>query len=146
MGCVDFHPGVPRLTSFIYLACVMRDALEKAASEGSVKAASVPPGVLYEAQQFFDPAMEVVQEEIPLNPAAAVDRYLLCARILERLGVPGDREGIISRFDSLLKNWSTAQALDEEGVRDAKNLCQFFGELYRRGEERRYEEAMGHGH
>lgn len=130
-----------------YMAREMSNHLESVVHSKSIQG-NVPRGVYYSALEFFKLVVPVVSHQVPENPPASMNAYMIAADVVRNS--PGDRG--IKRNDlgdrlrgylDLVKRLDSPGTLNDEEVKRAQGLKCFFSKLAQKGETSAYEEAMG---
>jgi hypothetical protein len=130
-----------------YMATVMADCLEDISRSKEIRPEKVPQGVYRDAKKFFELVMQSVSKDLPENPPASLNAYVIAAYAvkdssqdeLTTLKDLGDR---LDGYSKLLHRLNKADNLDEQDVQTAKDLKQFFRELAQAGEAQIYERAV----
>jgi hypothetical protein len=128
-----------------YMATVMADCLESIAATKRVQ--PIPLGVYKDAQSFFKLVMQSAGTELPENPPASLNAYVIAAyavkdsldnepKSLDSLGE------VLEDYSNLLSRLDRAGELNERELETAKDLQQFFRELAQAGEAEVYERTV----
>jgi hypothetical protein len=130
-----------------YMATVMADCLEEISRSKEIRPEKVPRGVYQDAKKFFQLVMESVGKDLPTNPPASLNAYVIAAYAvkdssqeeLKTLDALGDR---LRAYNELLDSLDEVRELDGQEVQTAKNLQLFFRELAEAGEAQIYERTV----
>ena len=130
-----------------YMATVMADCLEQISISKQVRLNNIPSGVYRDAKSFFRLVMESVGKDVPENPPASLNAYVIAAYAVkesaeeepETLDSLGE---VLEDYSKLLDRLDKPGELDEHEVNTAKDLQQFFRELAQAGEAEIYERTV----
>ena len=130
-----------------YMATVMADCLEQISISKQVRLNNIPSGVYRDAKGFFRLVMESVGKDLPENPPASLNAYVIAAYAVkesaeeepETLDSLGE---VLEDYSKLLDRLDKPGELDEHEANTAKDLQQFFRELAQAGEAEIYERTV----
>jgi hypothetical protein len=128
------------------MATVMAECLEQIASDGLVRANSIPAGVYRDALRFSTLVFQATGESVPDNPPASLNAYVIADALL-RLPQeePKTREQIdeqVKQYKTFLEGLQTPRKLADEDKRLADSLRSFFVRLKEEGESEAYAKTM----
>ena len=130
-----------------YMATVMANCLEEISRSKEVRPEDVPQGVYRDAKKFFQLVMESVEKNLPENPPASLNAYVIAAYAVkdssqDELRTLDDLGHRLKAYSQLLDRLGKAHKLDGQDVQTAKNLQRFFRELAEAGETQIYERTV----
>jgi hypothetical protein len=131
-----------------YMATVMAECLDEITRTREIRPEKIPQGVFRDAKRFFTLVMQSVSADVPENPPASLNAYVIAAyavkdssenQALMTLGDVGNR---LEEYSKMLERLDKPATLDEQGARTAKDLQLFFRELAQAGEAEIYERTV----
>lgn len=130
-----------------YMATVMADCLEQISSSKQVRANNIPSGVYRDAKSFFKLVMQSVGKDLPENPPASLNAYVIAAYAVkessdQELKTLDSLEEVLDDYSKLLNRLDKPGKLKEHEIDTARDLQQFFRELAQAGEAEIYERTV----
>lgn len=131
-----------------YMATVMAECLEDISRSKEIRPEKVPQGVYRDAKKFFELVMQSVNKDLPENPPASLNAYVIAAYAVKDSSEdppPTTLRELANRlegYSKMLARLDEAGTLDDKDVRTARDLQLFFRELAQAGEAEIYERTV----
>jgi hypothetical protein len=127
------------------MASVMVASFKKIVHMSRIELGDVPKGVQNDAQRFFNLVLQAAGDNLPDNPPASVNAYVIAADAVKEsshsvLKTRQEFQHYLQRLSDFVGNLQLPRDLTEEELETAQDLRKFFLQLHRRGEA----EAYGH--
>lgn len=130
-----------------YMATVMAACLEEISDSKRIQVKQVPLGVYRDAKKFFQLVMQSVGKDLPENPPASLNAYVIAAYAVKESSEDEPKSlqalgEVLEGYSTLLDRLDKAGNLNEQDAKTAKDLEQFFRELAQAGEAEIYERTV----
>jgi hypothetical protein len=139
--------GVVGPSHWTFMATVMAECLDVAAKNNRVQPNAIPLGVYRDALAFSQLALEATGADIPDNPPASLNAYVIASDVLRRSShqLFQTREDInrrLHRYEAFLRTLETPRELTEDDNEILNSLVAFFRRLKEEGESEAYAKAL----
>lgn len=98
-----------------------------------------------DAKEFFQLLSQSIRDDIPGNPPASANAYMIASRAIRTVSSPGTRESpkkSIEDYLSFFERIQESRELDNEQLKVATSLQRFLHQLYIDGQSERYESRV----
>ena len=137
--------GVVGPSHWAYMAKQFATKLEQVAQQRKIDANFISASIVLDAREFFQLASQFAQDEVPKNPPASANAYMIAAKAINASS-PSDPDAnaktVLEKYLAFVTNIQTPRSLDNDEVETAQHLRQFLTQLHADGRSERYESRV----
>lgn len=139
--------GVVGAAHWAYMAEVLATRLGDAVSKGKIDLKKIPRGILKEAQEFFGLVIQAIGDNLPDNPPASMNAYVIAADTVKCSPETNAESAIeidirLKAYHQFLTQLTDSGDLSGRQLQTAKDLRDFFIHLQLKGQSAMYESAI----
>lgn len=135
--------GVVGAGHWSYMAKELARVICRIISQRRIEVNSVPATLYADATGFFQLIEQYVGNDVPVNPPASANAYMIAKRAIRRDEPRAVIKQTLEESLSFFKKLRDAPSeLDEEQLKRAASLQRFLLQLYREGQSETYEKRV----
>ena len=140
---IVLNKGKVNLGHWRYPAFAMESCLDKFINEKTINTSKIPKGVYKELLKFFDIALDAISKNS--NPFTRITNFKIAIDAIGKTDPDlkmKDLEAKLNNYSQIYKELTSDKNLDAEQITRLKELRDFFSEIYKTSDSKKYESSV----